>query len=375
MYIKKVYASLIFLLLLNTLVFCKNNNSKSVSETKNEKAIEIDSLSLLFVGDIMLHSPQINAAKQDNNSYNFNKSFSEIKNYISSADISFAGLETTLGGKPFSGYPMFSSPDELAKAIKEAGFDVLTTANNHCNDRGSKGIIRTLNILDSNKLKSTGTYRDIKDSIDRTPFIIEKNGFKIGILSATYGTNGLKVNKPTIVDMLDLNSIERKVNAIKEKKADYIIALIHWGIEYQKKPNANQKKLAKSLANIGIDAIIGSHPHVVQDSEWIENTNGTKSFCIYSLGNFMSNQNTPVSTRGGMMLSLKLFKSSNKNNIELKPKYQFVWMQKKDKSYRAVYKILDIDIYNDESDNRLNDKEKIELIDFKKYYRNLSFVK
>jgi poly-gamma-glutamate synthesis protein (capsule biosynthesis protein) len=275
-------------------------------------------ISLLFAGDVMGHMPQISSAYDSSTGkYDFNPVFSLVKQNISNADIAVANLETTLAGPPFSGYPQFSAPDSLAAALKNAGFDILITANNHCLDRGSQGLERTVEMLDSFKILRTGTF--INDSLRNIeyPLFVTVKGIKLAILNYTYGTNGLQVRKPNVVNYIDTAQIRKDINKAKAQKAEYIITTIHWGIEYQNKENAEQQNIANFLLNTGTDLVIGSHPHVVQPVEKRYNTADSSQFniVVYSLGNYVSNQRDRYKD-GGIMFNLKLQKTDKVRLID-----------------------------------------------------------
>ena len=246
---------------------------------------------LLFVGDLMQHQAQIDAAIQpDSCSYDYNHSFSLVQERISRADLAIGNFETTLGGKPYRGYPQFSSPDEYLHAIKEAGFDILATANNHSLDRRRKGLERTLALIDSVGLMAVGTYRDAHDRQERYPLLVEKNGVRIAFLCATYGTNGISTTAPNIVNRLDRQELAADIQAARAMKPDAIIALLHWGNEYQRQPSDEQCDLARWLIREGVDHIIGSHPHVIQPIEFVSSSEyPTQHAVVYSLGNYISN--------------------------------------------------------------------------------------
>ncbi len=167
-------------------------------------AIDTSSVTIVFAGDIMGHDTQIEGALDSiSGTYNYKPTFQYISNYITDADIAVANLEVTLAGPPYSGYPQFSSPDELAEEIKEAGFDILVTANNHALDRGEAGLKRTLDMLDSLGFYRAGTYRDSIEQASIHPLIIEKNSIRIALLNYTYGTNGLKIKPPLRINRID----------------------------------------------------------------------------------------------------------------------------------------------------------------------------
>lgn len=272
-----------------------------------------EQLVLVFAGDIMGHDTQIEGAYIDSsNSYNYEPTFRFMQDYISSADIAIGNLEVTLAGPPYKGYPQFSSPDKLAIEAKKAGFDVFVTANNHASDRGSKGIERTITILDSLQFVHAGIYRSKEEREVRYPLILEKKGFKIALLNYTYGTNGIVVKPPYIVNRIDKETISKDITKAKLAEPDYIICTIHWGTEYARTENAKQRNLARYLLDNGVDAIVGSHPHVVQPIR-IEKCNVSDSInrcpVVYSMGNFVSNQRAQYKD-GGVMAELRLSKQN-----------------------------------------------------------------
>ena len=160
-------------------------------------------ITLLFVGDLMQHRAQIDAARTSDGKYDYSPCFSLVKEEISRADIAIGNLEVTLGGKPYQGYPTFSAPDEYLQAIKDAGFDVLLTANNHCLDRGKTGLERTITQIESFSIPYAGTYRNAIERKQLYPLFIRKKGFCIAMLNYTYGTNGIKASAPNIVNYID----------------------------------------------------------------------------------------------------------------------------------------------------------------------------
>lgn len=308
------------------LISCKYiNNSEPIELAANLKKDSTTQITLLFVGDVMQHKPQLNAAKTSLG-YDYSLCFQHIQKEVRQADLAIANLETTLGGKPYSGYPMFSSPNELLLELINTGFNVIQIANNHILDRGAKGLKRTLFLLDSLNVYHTGAYTSNNDREEKTPLLIEKKGFKIAFLNYTYGTNGLTVDSPYIVNYIDTVIIKKDLQTAKLKKPDAIITLLHWGEEYQKNPNKEQKKLAHWLINNGVDYIIGSHPHVIQPIHVVtDSLIKQKKVIAYSLGNFISNMNKE-GTDGGIMLKLILEKDSS---VQLKScEYNLVWTGK-----------------------------------------------
>lgn len=306
-------------------------------------------LTLLFIGDIMQHMPQVEAAWDDSlKVYDFKPCFEPIKELLSSADITIANLETTFGGKPYSGYPAFSSPDELAEALIYAGIDVAGTANNHSCDRGYTGITRTIQILDSLKLKHTGTFASQVDYSRNNPLILRHKGFRIALLNYTYGTNGIPIPQGTIVNLLDEKAIEADVQASKDSLADEIIAYVHWGTEYERYPNSDQKKWRDYFNSLGVRIVIGSHPHVIQPMEW-EKANGDQyeRLTVWSLGNFVSNQRKQY-TDGGAAAILTLKKRGN--NVEIaEAKYSLSWVFTPIIEGKKSYRIIPVKPFENDS--------------------------
>lgn len=263
-------------------------------------------ITLLFVGDLMQHQTQIDAARTPEGGYDYSPCFSLVKEQISRADLAIGNLEVTLAGEPYRGYPAFSAPDEYLQAIKDAGFDILVTANNHCLDRGKKGLERTILMLDSLHIPYTGTYRNPSERKQRYPLFIHKNGFRIALLNYTYGTNGIKVSPPNVVNYIDKDIILQDIRSARARRPDAIIACMHWGEEYQSLPNREQHELTEWLFQQGVTHIIGSHPHVIQPMEL--RTDGTRQHVVvYSLGNFISNMSN-LNTDGGLIFTLQLEK-------------------------------------------------------------------
>ena len=271
---------------------------------------QAQSLKVIFAGDLMGHGPQHKAARTADSSYDYTPCFRFVEDYIKSADLAIVNLEVTLAGPPYTGYPQFSSPRELALAAKNAGFDIMTTANNHCMDRGKEGLERTLRVLDTLGIPHLGTYRDREQHDLEHPLMVERNGVRLALLCYTYGTNGIEVQKPNVVNFIDTLEMARDLRVAKEKGADFVITLIHWGIEYALKANAEQEQTARWLLERGCDAVIGGHPHVVQNFTLDANLHNDRypEIVVYSMGNLVSNQRD-VNCDGGIMIELDLQKN------------------------------------------------------------------
>lgn len=309
-----------------------------------------EELSLIFIGDVMGHGPQITSAwDSETKSYNYNSVFQYISNEMSDADYTIANLEVTLAGPPFTGYPQFSSPDELALACQKAGVDILVTSNNHSCDRGGEGIIRTIEVLDSFRIMRTGTFKDSLDRIENHPLIIESNCFRIAILNYTYGTNGLPFPAPTIVNLLDKELIRKDMEIARSKNVDKIIVVTHWGSEYKREPVPSQIDMGEYIFDLGADIIIGSHPHVLEKMVWEKQTDSTgEQLITYSLGNFVSNQRKPR-TDGGAMVKIVLEKSGKKTHIK-EAGYILTWVYVPTLHGKKQYYILPASKYENQPD-------------------------
>jgi len=257
----------------------------------------------------MQHKAQLDAALQPDGTYNYSGCFTQVTPEIEAADIAICNFETTLGGAPYSGYPQFCSPDSYAEAVRDAGFDIFLTANNHCMDRRNRGLVRTLDVLDSLGIKHLGTYRNQAERDSLYPYILEHGGMRIALLNYTYDTNGIPVAKPCIVNYIDTTVMKQDLARARQLKADCIIVCMHWGTEYMLQPDSQQKKLEDWLYTHGVDHIIGSHPHVVQPVRTQPDFWGRASrhLTVWSLGNYISNMSAPH-TNQGLAVTLHLLK-------------------------------------------------------------------
>lgn len=274
-------------------------------------------VTLAAVGDIMMHSTQIEAAKQSDGSYDFRDVFADIKPYLQEADLVYGNLETTFSGnEPYTGYPLFNAPDAVADALTEAGFDIIQTANNHTMDTRTEGALRTYDILVEKGLHPIGTA---PSSTARRPALVEKNDITSAFLAYTYGTNGIPVpeDKPYLVNFIDEALIEQDIREAQEAGAEWIVVGLHFGNEYEREPTEEQRKLVRRVFEMGADVILGSHPHVLQPMEQME-VNGKPKFVIYSLGNFVSNQFFNPYVNKGVVLYLDLEKDYEKDAVTLK---------------------------------------------------------
>ncbi len=309
-----------------------------------------DSVTLYFAGDLMQHGPQTRAARILDGTYDYTECFSYVKEEISAADFAIANLEVPLGGKPYTGYPQFSAPDEYVHAIREAGFDILMTANNHAMDKRTHGVNRTIDILDSLGIYHFGTYKSSVHRSIRYPLIIEKNNIRIALLAYTYDTNGIPVTPPTIVNIIDRQQILEDIHSAQLLSPDAIIACMHWGVEYQTLPQQSERELAHWMLSQGVDHIIGTHPHVVQPMEvtTLPSNHSTvpdstdQHLIVYSLGNYLSNQSPSTTgqqlTDGGASVRLTLKKKLGKTRLS-SCDYLLNWVSRPQVSGNKNYRI------------------------------------
>lgn len=361
---------LIIALLLVVVYSCNRSNysnlqkndyvAEAVPEAVAEDVTEADTevvtepheyhLSILIAGDFMQHGPQIQAAMRPDSTYNYDECFARVKPVIEDADVAIGNFEVTLGGKPYAGYPRFSAPDEYLQAIIDAGIDIILTANNHCLDTGKHGLERTIHVLDSIGVPRMGTYLDEEDRDYYYPYLLELNEIRVVVLNFTYGTNGLKVVEPNIVNMMDTTVIARDLDKALAMNPDVVIAIPHWGIEYQTLPSKEQRMMAKWLLDKGVDHVIGGHPHVAQPMELL---NDGKNFVAYSLGNVISNQSKP-NTYGGYMVRLDFVKNDSLTMLS-DCAYIPYWVSRPhDNGFKHNYRLLPLD----EPDSLLTKKER-----------------
>ncbi len=315
------------LLYFSTCILTFSQQCVSAQKTPRRSVDTLDTITLVFGGDLMGHGPQIQAAKIDStDTYDYKPGFRYLRTALSTADFSVANLEVTLAGPPYKGYPQFSSPDAYAYNMKELGIDLLVTANNHSQDGGKYGLTRTIRVLDSFKIDHTGTFADTSEFDKEYPYITEINGLKIAFLNYTYGTNGLIVQGPNMVNIIDTNFIKKAILKARKKGAGLIIPVMHWGNEYQRTESTQQQEWAQFLADAGCDAIIGMHPHVVQPIKTIKSKSGKMVPVAYSLGNFVSNQRERYKD-GGILARLKILHRGNETRLVLID-YKPFWVHK-----------------------------------------------
>lgn len=272
-----------------------------------KKVSDIKKVSFVAVGDNIMHDQLINEAKI-NDTYDFSPYYASIKPYIETADLAFVNQETILGGeeKGYSGYPLFNTPDELAKTLSDVGFDIVNGATNHAIDQGESGITHSINVF---KKYNHITYIGLRDS--DIP-VIEKNGIKIAFLSYNQFINYDK--QTDSLKAFNKEIMQQDVENAKEI-SDVIIVSCHYGIENSIELGKKQQEYSQYLADLGVNVIIGTHSHTLQPVTWLKGKEGNKTLVAYSLGNFISGMLDEESQLGGM-LSFDIMKDENIISIE-----------------------------------------------------------
>ena len=335
----------------------------SVDE-KEEEAIEneeIKYIDIVSLGNLIIHQSQINGAKNENG-YDFSPSFQYIKEMVSEADISLGILEGALAGGEPTGYPIFNSPDEVIDSLRDTGIDVVNYANNHIYDYDDEGLQRTIEITKEKGLDVLG----VKSTEEEKSYLVkEVDGVKIGFASYVFETaavNGYKtinsnpvsINSENLINTFNYNDLESfynriasEISAMKAEGVKFIIASMHWGEEYNTYIEATQNEIAKKLNELGVDIILGGHPHVIQPYEIICNESGHSTFVIYSQGNSLSNQSEQeigvAESEDGIMIKFTLEKKDG--NVSLK-EYKIIptWVYKEEKGNGTYYhKIIPVE--------------------------------
>jgi len=329
------------------------------------------SITIAAVGDILMWGTQITSAKvPKTNRYSFSPMFKEVVPYLKKADLAIGNLETTFSGResqyqkrnPRTTYPMFNCPDELATTLKKAGFHVLTTANNHCMDRGIKGLKRTISVLDRHGIAHTGTFSTYKAS--KKLLIKNVKGVKVGILAYTYGTNFIPVpkGKSWAVNLINEQKIISDMKRLKRKKADAIIVCLHFGREFHRFASEKQKNLVEKLFAHGADIILGAHPHVLQPIVYkkvkAKDNSRKKRVAIYSLGNFISDMmRNNMHTVSAAILYVTVHKNSRGKVVISNVKSVPTWVQRIKKNNNMRFRVLPVRKFIQRPDSSIRSKD------------------
>lgn len=285
-----------FWVLLIMLLLTGCADTPTFTATAGKQSAQVKTVTMAVVGDIMVHDYQYNEAYDAaTDTYDFMHNFQDMKPYFADKDLVIGNLELTFGGtdRPYSSYPAFNTPDSFLDAVKDAGFHVLTTANNHSMDTGKAGVIRTLDKLDAYDIEHMGTYRSAEER--DTILYKEVNGIRFAFLSYTYSTNGIPIPDDYLVNLLDEEWMVQDIRKARAE-ADVVVVLPHMGNEYETEPREVFVQWADRMFEAGADIVLASHPHVLQRMEYrkLDHGNGEHDgFIIYSLGNFISSQTTP----------------------------------------------------------------------------------
>ena len=309
---------------------------------------------LAVCGDAMSHMPVTNDA-WDGEKYDYVRVMSGAKSRVEAADYAVVNLETTFAGGPkYSGYPAFNSPDGMAQGLKDLGFDLCLTANNHSLDKGWSGLSRTLDVLDETGLAHVGTSRS-QEERDANLVVADVGGISVAFLGYTYGTNGIPVPKdhPYCINVfntdylsglreLDRDRLAADLEQAEAADADLIAVMIHWGVEYQTKQNAYQEEVADFLFANGADIILGGHSHVPQPMELRTLEDGRQGFVCYSLGNFISSQNDEY-TDTTAVLTLELTRDNETGEAQVTGySYAPMYMLDREAGAKPRFQLLDV---------------------------------
>lgn len=338
-------------------------------ETKND----LIDITIAAAGDIMFHDSQLESAyDKTSDSYDFTSVFADVAPIFSEADLALANFETTTAGpddsEGYRGYPTFNSPDETIDAIKASGIDILTTANNHSLDTGSEGLKRTVEVIREKGLTSVGTYDKKPDS---RVHIEEVEGIKIAILSYTEMINDIglqttNANLDNMINIMEKDKIKEDIAEAKDLQAELIISFVHWGEEYVEDLSPSQVEFADLMTEEGVDIILGSHPHVIQESGFLQ-IDDQQSYVIYSMGNFVSNQrdetiDNPLA-EDGVIVNLVIQKNTATNETTIEKVEHiptWVYRNKEDGASTYTYRILPIEQFLDSSEIPNMFKERME---------------
>lgn len=337
----------------------------SVGAEKTEVSVPEDSVltvTLCFTGDLMCHSTQFNYANVGADTFDFTGVYTEVKTFLSESDFTVGNLETVVAGKNkgYSGYPYFNAPDDFIYALKDAGFDLLITANNHALDQGWDGVKRTIEIINDNQLYQTGTFvsKEDRDSVR----IFEINSITIAFLAYSENTNGLPIpkGKDFAINLIDEELMKNDIVKAREKNVDVVLVHLHFGQEYLREPDDYQKQIVNKIIEYGADIIIGGHPHVIQPVNFFKTNNAKldSGFVAYSLGNFVSNQRWRYSD-AGLILNIQISKNILSDSIYIREvNYLPTWVFKGETEKGREYVILPSQLSNDTTCNYLTKQDK-----------------
>ena len=299
---------------------CARSRCADVVEP-SEPVVVSDTVRIVVGGDLMQHMPQVNAARTSKGGYDYTPSLKYVAPMFRRADVAIINLETTLTRSgSYSGYPCFKSPIELADAMVDMGIDIALLANNHSLDAGATGLTTTVEELTERHVAHTGAFSSHDDYEQNKILYFDARGVRFAFINYTYGTNGLVPSKSQRVNYIDREKIREDISLIDRDSVDCLIACMHWGVEYQRRQNSEQRELSKMLKDEGVDIIIGGHPHVVQPFE-ADSTH----VVFYSLGNFVSNQRKRYCD-GGLVAEIEVIRCDTVDYLRFNAKAHPVYV-------------------------------------------------
>ena len=303
-----------------------------------------DTVSIFIVGDIMSHRAVSKSAEE----HGFGSFFKYLEDRIGGADLAVGNMEFPLAGKPYTGYPAFSGPDAYPQYLSDIGFDVFLTANNHILDKGTAGLRRTIDVLERKELMYTGIAATAEADTLLNPLMLHIRGLKVAMINFTYGTNVGPWDKWPKVNYMRKSEILPMLRRAKQSGADLVMVFPHWGIEYRLHHDPEQEELARWLVKNGADVIVGAHPHVIQDIQYIDGVP-----VLYSLGNALSNQND-LNSRLELAVTLRVVLERDEKPRLLEPSCEYIWCTKPgmvEDSYSAVPVSLPDSLWRVKSDH------------------------
>ena len=351
---KKKCLIFLFLIILTVgiVILSKNQNNNDTEESKDsineptnqvvEEVPKEKRMSLIAVGDILIHESVYKDALQVDGTYNFHKMFTEVEDTIKKYDLKFCNQESTIGGNTLgiSGYPSFNSPNEIGDELVNLGFNLIGLANNHALDKGENAILYSNSYWDSKDVITAGTYSSLEER--NKVNIYEQNGIKYAFLAYTTISNAA-VKKDYLLNIYNADKVKNDIDNVKDQ-VDVIIVSMHWGVENTNTPTESQKQIAEYLSSLGVNLVIGHHPHVVQPVEYVNDT-----LVIYSLGNFISNQLSIALNNGiGLMYGIDIVVEENKVTFENEYKELVLAYAERSKNFKVIpFSKLTNDLLND----------------------------
>lgn len=347
----------IFALTIGIVILSQNQNEKNVDKSKDDVNENTDKvveelpkekrMSIISVGDILIHESVYKDAEKEDGTYDFHYMFTDIEPIIKKYDLKFCNQESNIGGKTLgiSGYPSFNSPDEIGDELVSLGFNLISLANNHTLDKGEDAALYSNSYWKSKNVNFAGSYSSSEERNEVK--IYEQNGIKYAFLAYTTISNA-KVRKDYLLNMYSADKAKEDVEKVKDQ-VDVILVSMHWGVEDTNTPTESQRQIADYLSSLGVNMIIGHHPHVVQPVEYVNDT-----LVIYSLGNFISNQ-LSIGLNNGIGLMYGIDIVVDDNGVRYENEYKELVLAHAEKS--TNFKVIPFSKLND---SLLNNYKSIE---------------